>query len=288
MTFRTNLITGAPILFAPDRAARPRAFIGDASAQQRCPFCPGHEADTPPPLVTIGDPWRVRVVPNKYPAIDGAEVIIESPRHDAQFDELTNADEVVTLCIARYRAHHDAAYTSIFRNHGPAGGASIPHLHSQVVPLPFVPPRIALESDAFARAQECPLCVAIDAHRRDGLMIRETESFAWLAPSASWMPWQQWIVPKAHTAELTSLNADTIAELASLLGEASKATIAIAPSFNCSFLNFPRNAAGHWYIDLFPRLTTIAGLELSTGTFIEIMDPAAAARILRGQSGEQR
>ena len=45
-------------------------------------------------------------------------------------------------------------------------------------------------------------------------------------------------------------------------------------------MNFPR-ADAHFYVDLFPRMTAIAGFELNTGTFVEIMDPAAAARRLR-------
>ena len=73
MTFRAQLITGEPTLFAPERAARPHAFAGDRDAG-RCPFCAGHEEDTPPSLATVGDPWRVRVFPNKYPSIAGAEV----------------------------------------------------------------------------------------------------------------------------------------------------------------------------------------------------------------------
>jgi len=294
MTLRAHLITGEPILFAPERAARPGAFIDhptDAAPStatiapttqfERCPFCRGHEGDTPPAVFTSGDPWRVRVVPNKYPSVDGAEVIIESPRHDDSFDRLTNADEVVAVYLDRYRAHRQAAYTAIFKNYGPDAGTSIPHLHSQVMPLPFVPPRIERERNAFARAEECPLCVAIGTHRREGLMIRETEAFAWFAPSASWMAWQQWIVPKEHAPELTGLDASGVGELASLLCEASRAMLRLGSSFNWLFLNFPRQAAAHWYADLFPRLTTIAGLELSTGTFVEIMDPAASARRLR-------
>jgi galactose-1-phosphate uridylyltransferase len=47
------------------------------------------------------------------------------------------------------------------------------------------------------------------------------------------------------------------------------------------FMNFPRSPAAHCYVDLVPRLSTIAGFELGTGTFVEIIDPAAAARRLR-------
>jgi hypothetical protein len=51
---------------------------------------------------------------------------------------------------------------------------------------------------------------------------------------------------------------------------------AIGDSYNWMFVNTP-----HFYVDLFPRLTTIAGFELGTGTWIDIVDPAAAAEIVR-------
>ena len=280
MTTRAHLITGEPILFAPERAARRHAFLEDA-AVERCPFCPGHEADTPPQLAAIGDPWRVRVFPNKYPSVANAEVIVESPHHDDPFDRIEHAEEIVGMYVDRYRAHGSATYTCIFKNEGPMGGASIPHVHSQVMPLPFVPPRVEREADAFARAEECPLCTAIESHRRDGLVIRETGAFMWLAPSASWMPYQQWILPKRHVAEMTAFDDTGRAELASLLRSASASMRRLSASFNWSFQNFPREAAAHCYVDLFPRMTAIAGFELASGTFIEIMDPASTVLRLR-------
>jgi len=48
---RRNLITGEPILFAPERQARPNAFNEDDAV---CPFCPGNEAMTPPEIARIG------------------------------------------------------------------------------------------------------------------------------------------------------------------------------------------------------------------------------------------
>ncbi len=263
-SIRRNPLTGNPILFAPERAARPRAFAGSRE-DARCPFCPGHESDTPPEILRIGDPWRVRVVPNKYPPVPGAEVIIESPEHQARFDDIAHAEDVVRVYAERQRAHADAACVAIFKNEGAGGGSSIPHVHSQLVPLPFVPPRIERERAAFAT--RCPLCNV------DGHVIRETSSFTWLTPHASSMAYQQWIVPKAHVAHI----ADTdVSELANLLRSAAAAMNAIGDSYNWMFVNTP-----HFYIDLFPRLTTIAGLELGTGTFVEIVDPAAAAERLR-------
>lgn len=270
MSFRRNVLTGEPILFAPDRAARPRAFIDDATALT-CPFCPGHEDATPPTLAAIGEPWRVRVFANKYPPVAGAEVIVEAAEHAARFDEVEHAAEVVAMYVERYRAHDDAAYVAIFKNEGSAAGSSIPHLHSQVMPLPFVPPRVTRELAGFRDG--CPLCA------RSGEVIAETEHFVWIAPYGSWMPYQQWIVPKAHACEMTAL--ESAADLASLLRHSAAKMRALAPAFNWTFVNFPREPQGHWYVDLFPRMTTIAGFELGTGTFVEIIDPAAAAMHFR-------
>jgi UDPglucose--hexose-1-phosphate uridylyltransferase len=268
---RRNPLTGEPILFAPARAERPRAFDRDELA--RCPFCPGHERDTPPELAHHGEPWRVRVFPNKYPSIEGAEIIVEAARHDATFDGIAHAHEVARTYADRYRAHADAAYTAVFKNEGPRAGASIPHVHSQVVPLPFMPPRIARELASFADG--CSLC-RLDAH-----VIRESESFTWIAPAGSSFAYQQWLVPKRHVAEMSALGDAECAELGALLQQASRAMLQIADSYNWMFVNFPRSPAAHWYVDLVPRLAVIAGLELGTGTFVEIIDPAAAAQRLR-------
>ncbi|MGZ8779110.1 MAG: galactose-1-phosphate uridylyltransferase [Thermoanaerobaculia bacterium] len=269
--FRTNPITGEPVLFAPERASRRGAF-GDESPE-RCPFCPGHESDTPPELARIGEPWRVRVFPNKYPPIDGAEVIVESPRHEESFATAAHAEDIVRMYADRCRAHADAAFVSLFKNEGTRAGASIAHAHSQVVPLPFLPPRIERELAGFGRG--CALC---DLREH---VIRETELFLWLSPSASAFPYQQWIVPKRHVHELGAMKDDELRELASLLRDAARTTRAIAPAFNWMFMSFPRAETAHFYVDLVPRMAAIAGFELHTGTFVEIIDPADAARRLR-------
>jgi len=277
MPIRRNIITGDPILFAPERAARPGAFGGGTAS---CPFCPGHEAETPTEIARVGNPWRIRVFPNKYPAVSGHEIIVESPRHEDTFDRLEHAAEVIEVFIARYRAHADSAFVSLFRNHGDRGGASIDHLHSQLIPLPFVPPRIAVESAAFARAGACPLCSPL------AVVIDQTPGFTWLAPSGSCHAYQQWIVPKRHVSEMTALSPAEVTDLAHLLRRATAATATLSESHNLVFVNFPRQPSAHFYVDLFPRMTQLAGFELGTGTFIEIIDPAAAAKALRNAATE--
>lgn len=261
---RRHPITGAEILFAPGRAERPGAFVEKA---ERCPFCPGHEDDTPPAIVTLGEPWRARVFPNKYPSVDGAEVIVESARHDDTFATIDDAASIVRLWIDRYRAHDGAAHVQLFKNHGPGAGATLEHMHSQLMPVPFVPPRIRAEQAALGDATNCPLCKRPDAE----LVIEETAAFWRYAPYGSSFAYQQWIVPKTHEPDFTNTDA---AELAAHLRNA-----AWGDSYNWLLMNFRER--GHWYVDVIPRGTTIAGFELATGTFVEIIDPAAAARRLR-------
>jgi UDPglucose--hexose-1-phosphate uridylyltransferase len=276
MTVRRNPITGDAVLFAPERAGRPHAFeeSDEPSVEERCPFCPGNESDTPAEILRRGDPWRIRVFPNKYPAADGAEVIVESQRHEARFADLEDAGELVRVWRDRLLAHHGARHTALFRNEGRRAGASILHLHSQLVPLPFVPPRIELEQRGFLGAARCPLC-APDA----SAVITETSRFRWIAPHASRMPYQQWIVPKRHVSSMTALDDLELEELGALLQSSARATGRVADAWNWAFMNFESGPA-HCYVDVMPRLTTVAGLELGAGTFVAIVDPETAARRL--------
>src|SRR5438093_703130 len=188
-------ITGDPVIIAPERAGRPNIF---RQGIDRCPFCPGSESDTPPEIWRDRNPWRIRIFPNKYPATEQHEVIVEAADHNATFDNLTaeHATAVVASYISRYRSlTRTAESVCIFKNHGFLAGASIPHSHSQVIATPFVPPRIVREGAAFA--SQCPLC-AID----DEPLIAATENYRWIAPRGSMMAYEQWIVPNRHAPEI--------------------------------------------------------------------------------------
>lgn len=269
MTERTP-ITDDPVIVAPDREERPNVFDGAP-----CPFCPGAEEQTPPEIARDGEPWRIRVFPNRYPPTEHAEVIVESASHTDSFDELSSdhAARVLEIYFERYGAMK-ANYVSIFKNHGRLAGASIPHLHSQIVGTAFVPLRASREGDAFARAARCPLC-----DLREHPLIAETEHYRWIAPRGSRLAYQQWIVPKRHEHDLNEPY-----DLASLLQSSARAMRRISDSYNWAFITFPHQTRGHWYVELFPRIAMIAGYELGTGTFINTVDPADAAKVLSGAS----
>jgi len=201
----------------------------------------------------------------------GHEVIVESDRHDARFEDIADPAEIVGVYIDRYRAHADAAYVSLFKNEGERSGASIEHVHSQVMPMPLVPVRIVREAAAFSSASRCPLCVPREN------VIEQNEHFLRFAPDGSQHSYEQWLMPKRHQPSIATLTAGEIDALASMLQSAVRATGSIAPSYNVLFINFPAGRATH----IVPRLSAIAGFELATGTFIDIIDPAAAARRLK-------
>jgi UDPglucose--hexose-1-phosphate uridylyltransferase len=257
-----NPITGEPVILAPHRDDRPNVYEGAP-----CPFCPGAESETPPEIARDGDPWRIRVFPNRYPPTEHAEIIVESPWHDEMFDALPpdHAKRVVEMYFERYRAlAATSTYIGIFKNQGCMAGASIPHLHSQLVGLPFVPPRIAAEGEAFARATTCPLC-DLSAHP----LIMESEHYRWIAPRGARFAYQQWIVPKHHSPEVTEPF-----ELAALMQASVRAMRTISDSFNWAFINFPSEQSAHWYLEILPRTVMIAGLELGTGTFVNSANAA--------------
>lgn len=249
-------ITGEPVILAPEREGRPNVYDGAP-----CPFCTGAEDQTPPEIARDGDPWRIRIFPNRYPPTEHAEVVVESAKHDDAFDEIApeHAQRTVEMTFDRYHVMAaSAAYVCIFKNHGRLAGASIPHLHSQLVATPFVPVRPAREAEAFARATHCPLC-DVSEHP----LIAESDHYRWIAPHGARFAYQQWIVPKAHEHDLEEPR-----ELASLMQASVRAMRSISDAFNWTFITFPHERRGHWYLEIFPRIAMIAGFEIGTGTFV--------------------
>ena len=154
---RIDPVSGRQVLMAPDRSQRPvhlrveptasrtEGRLAADEARAACPFCAGRESQTPPAAFEATDEagaWQVRVVPNLYPAISaplGAhEVVIESPQHVTDWHAMSPAEltRVVLTYRDRLRAHQEharAAYVSVFKNAGAEAGASLPHVHSQIL-----------------------------------------------------------------------------------------------------------------------------------------------------------
>jgi UDPglucose--hexose-1-phosphate uridylyltransferase len=331
---RIDPLNGLRVIVAGERSERPGGFLPAEPRPridpERDPFLEGHEAETPPEVYALrpdgGEPngpgWRVRVVPNLYPALSpelsaeapadplaaggrsepqlfvarpaaGAhEVIVNGPQpvssiHDLGPDGLATA---MGVWRERMRAHDDAAYVHVIVNEGQDAGASLPHTHAQLYALPFVPAAIARERERFTaysdRTQGRNLLedvVQEEVRRRERLVAVDPEAVA-LCPFASCVPFQVQVVPRAPAPRFEQDGPLGAGLLHELLGRLA-AELGALPPFNMWIRTAPRGARTFcWRIDLLPRLAHLAGLEVGTGVHLNMLPPERAAERLRAAS----
>ena len=187
----------------------------------------------------------------------------------------------------RIRAHEGSACVHVSVNEGREAGASLPHTHAQLYALPFVPAAVARERERFTaywdRTQGRNLLEDLlqeEVRRRERIVAIDPEAVA-LAPFASRVPFQVQVVPRRPRARFEDdgpLGArmlhDVLGRLRGALGE--------LPPLNLWVRTAPRGAEHFsWRIDLLPRLTQLAGLELGTGVNLNVVAPERAAAALR-------
>ncbi len=309
------------------QATTPAAGGATPAAQATCPFCPGNEAMTPPEIWRSGTPqvWRIRVVPNKYPALapDGGlqrvhraglvsmaghghhELIVESPRHD--WDLATgSAAEVAEILLAyrlRYealRARGDSALVVLFRNHGSGSGTSLDHPHSQVLATPVVPLLVRRRFDvARQHFDDMGTCLYEELAQREvneGARIVDLDAdFVAFVPFAASAPYETWIMPRTRQASFGATSDDQLGALARLLRRVLSALRRVAedPPYNLVIHSAPagdeRSRYFLWHMQVMPRLSTAAGFELATGIPINPSAPEeTAARLRAGVAAEGR
>jgi len=295
---RFNPITGEPVILATERAERPGAWSnGSEKVDVRtCPFCPGNESETPAEIQrTGGETWTARVVPNKYPLVSGPEhprheVLIDSRDHNQRFEEMSSDQLRTSLRLWNERSVSQEGisgtkYVSLFRNEGRAAGQSIAHPHSQILGLDFVPPRIARELEAFRSDGVCPMCKVVETESaRREMIIDRHEGLILFCPRASRVPFEMWIAPLLHESDWRE---SKDAGLADLLLSGTRRLRSLHPhaAFNIGVVTAPLRTDGaerfHWYVEIIPRLTNVAGYEISAGGWINIESPERAAKQLR-------
>ncbi|MET0768453.1 MAG: hypothetical protein ABW081_00995 [Solirubrobacteraceae bacterium] len=315
---RVDPLTGLKVIIATGRAGRPGAEFDvhprpplDPASD---PFLPGHEDRTPPEVhrVPAADGrWQVRVVPNLYPALtaDGAEPppeaepdLFAAQAATGAHEVIVNAPEPVTslgdlapeaLATAmdawreRMRAHAAAACLHLIVNEGHDGGASLPHTHAQLYALAFVPAAIARERERFGAHAVRTMggnllgdLVQEEVRRRERLVAVDDEAVL-IAPYASRGPFQLMLAPRRTRARFeddgpvgAGLLADAMRRLRARFGE--------LPPLNLWVRTAPQGAEHFcWRIDLVPRLSPLAGLELGSGVHLCTVAPEQAAAELR-------
>jgi UDPglucose--hexose-1-phosphate uridylyltransferase len=332
---RIDPLSGHRTIVAGERSRRPGGEPRCAPAQaidpESDPFAEGHEDRTPPELYALREPgsqadtpgWRVRVVPNKYPALTPAangakpedlqgepiggrggtpqelfislpasgahEVIVNGPQPVTSLAELPAQQviDAVEVWRERMRAHEHSPYVQLIVNERLEAGASLPHTHAQLYALDFVPGAVARERERAAayktRTMGANLLGDLLAEevRRGERVVAIDEEAVLIAPYASRLPFQLMLVPRTPRPRFEqdgpaggALLHDGLRRLARHLG--------CSPPLNLWIRTAPRGAEDFcWRIDVLPRLTHLAGLELSTGLNLNIVSPEDAAARLR-------
>jgi UDPglucose--hexose-1-phosphate uridylyltransferase len=265
-------------VIAPGRARRPGAFlhvIDDATPEEleTCPFCAGREDRTPPQTLVLPEDgtWTVRVVPNLYPALERQEVVVHSPRHVRTFAELE--DDEVELTAEAWRQRFAAAagegfpYLHAMINEGRAAGASLAHSHSQLAWLREPPPAVAKEP----ASDPCAVCELI---HREGFAFDSEGDIVAVCHPVGRAPFELLIAPRAHDPEPR----DDFSGALRLLREAVRRLRKLEGPV-------PWNAwlhlGGHWHVEVLPKLTVFAGLELGAEIYVNVVEPERAAAALR-------
>lgn len=266
------------IVIAPARMSRPDEVSVPGNAKI-CHFCPGNEANTPSEIMRIcpGEKdkpdWQIRVVPNKFPITDIHEVIIHSPSHKKDIEELNIAHVELLLSVyrSRFQAHLTDGQVMIFCNHGEQAGASLAHPHSQLVVLPK-----QINLDALVRE---PVMNVVD----DNIF------FVTYCPDFSQWPYEVWIAPKNEGRIFSDITDEEIKDLTHILQRSLKrlGIICSQPetkkiyAFAPFAYNFYIHHGKNWFIRIIPRLVHRAGFELGTGLSVNVVDPTEAARELK-------
>jgi UDPglucose--hexose-1-phosphate uridylyltransferase len=220
---------------------------------------------TPPETLRLGDGptgWGVRVVPNLYPALERQEVVIHGPGHVRSVGDLGDATLELVAEAWQRRAHDVGGICFALVNEGREAGASLPHSHSQLAWLPARPP---------AEAAERGLPEVLPVLERCGVAAG--------CPVASRVPYEVLIAPTAP--EPDGLRSDLLGAALSLLAEIVR-RLQRARGEPLVPLNAWLHAGAHWHLELFPRTTRLAGLELGAGVYVDPIAPEEAARALRG------
>ncbi len=324
---RKDPISGRWVIISVERGKRPTDFASPSQKRRAggfCPFCPGNEHTAPPEIIAFRPAstppntpgWTLRVVPNKFPALQvqgdlnkkgegvfdkmngiGAhEVIIETPEHQVSLASMSQraVEDVFWACYFRLtdlKKDIRFKYVLIFKNEGEVAGASLEHTHTQLIALPIVPKTVKEEMDNaktyYDSKERCIFCDIINqelgANKR---VVYENDKYVAIAPFAPRDPFETWILPKNHESVFVPPD-KSFSSLAEIIQRILRQLDSVldVPPYNFIVHTSPFkeeiNDYYHWHIEILPRLTRRAGFEWGTGFFINPTTPEESAKFMR-------
>jgi UDPglucose--hexose-1-phosphate uridylyltransferase len=340
------IVPSESVLVSTARGMRPRKAEERVPRDTRervetCPFCKGNEDKTPPTIAAYPSEadWEVRIVENLFPVlgddrsegglsfglqqvIDGYgrhEVLIDHHAHGIALHEMS--EDHLGLLFRAYRermaqiyaADPRLRYVLVFKNFGPAAGASIAHTHSQIIAMPVVPENVHDEVEQsrahFRRFGQCIFCSLINEaltfeatiYDRDSGEVRRRfqvgqyvvergRRFIAIKPFASRYEWEVHILPVTHQSDYLTTSDEDLADLARVLRRtmARLDHVIGGAQYNFFLHTQPRapefadcGPSYHWHLEICPRTSIPTGFELGSGLFVSTVSPEEAAERLR-------
>lgn len=292
--FLQNPVTKKWVILDPRRSKRPN--VGQ-TAVPVCPFCIGCE-DVDQELYRIGGEkgdcnWHIRVVKNKFPFAAIHEIIIHSPDHHKNFEELPipHIELILQIYRARYLENRTHGQVYIFHNRGIGGGESLPHPHTQLVAIPHeiqidIPPldlsiyrSMLQQKSQISNLKAIFFEFLISLFRQKGGSEKmlcdefvETSNFLIFCPRTSQMPDEVWIVPIQKGKCFGDISDREITDLAFILSRLINIfDLRHGHEFPFNFYIYP---GINWYLRIIPRIKILGGFEVGTGIIVNTQDPA--------------
>jgi len=322
------------VIVAPERERRIKYTRLNGSDEESCPFCDGHEDTLPHIIKEVAEnnenadySWRIRVIPNRFPVlkvegrlkrsakgiydhingIGAHEIIIDTPRHDQSFADLS-VDHMAQL-FGVYRERLDdllrdirLRYISVFRNDGIDDGATVRHSYSQLVAMPTVPNDVVIKlrsaREHYLIKERCIFCDVIDQEVNDKLrIVAQNEHFIAFCPYASRFPFEVQVMPLRHMHDYRQAGYELFVHLSSLIKDVlARFKVALDdPAYSLAIHTAPNITSKvesscywetitedfHWHMSIVPHSVTQSGIEMISGMFVNTTAPETAAKVLR-------
>ena len=278
----------------------------------------------PPPSMAS---WNIRIVENLYPVlgddrqnpnlnfglqqtIDGYgrhEVIIDHPQHGIALHDMSEAHLALLFHAYRsrmeqlYRSNHRLRYVLVFKNFGPAAGASIAHTHSQIIATPVIPDNVQAEVTNsrlfYQKNHRCIFCSLIDEaltfeatiyDRETGeikrkinvgqYVVERGRKFIAIKPFASRYEWEVHILPLTHRSDFLRTPEEDFADLARVMRRTMARLDAVlgGAQYNYFLHSLPHDpgcdeceASYHWHPGNHPAHEHPDGIRAGFGTVRE-------------------
>ena len=315
---RTDYRTGCLSIFALSRKDRPIDYIAkeivEDKGKENCPFEP-EKYELNKTFFEIGDPWRVRVIYNKYPILDyrAADVhkadgifkklpnygysfvIIDTREHSKRFErffkgEIEDLSSAIAETERRTFLDKGISFVYLNKNFGRKSGGTLSHSHWQAIGFSeikgIMEMRLEKVKEFKSRNGSCLLEHAIENEKER--MIFENENIAAFAPFAQLYTGETVVVPKRHVSMLSELSDKELAQMFSAckrIVAANNAYFGIHP-YNILGYSLKYEKDFHFYMEIIPRISDIGPTQMLGyyGSSIMPEDYAVEMRkIIKGQ-----